>query len=557
VSRLLLATAALTLSLAAPVAAQDLGAFDATIVGVDKKNEIRSFPVTTPDGRTGRTDWRVALDTGNCCENYVMTTPDGTIIDYGGSYPTYTADDGQTWSQAQPLVPFISGEGAIVGAPNGDVVGVGWDPYSGDRLQAFKYEAATRKWRYKDIALHQPFYDREWIGVVPGPVTMPTGETVPYLTFIRGAYPNKDAYLMSTDGLTYVQTPGTQLPVAPPSDLQSLPVQPSPDFDWMQAHVESTFTPLGGGLALAGPSFLKSGYHVFNPDTLLWETYAPESGGPEGLVHTDSRGRLHDVVPQDSGFTYRISSDGGQTWESTKVALGGNITIENIDYKVNAKLGLAAVGLHTNDATVKSDRDLLYKLDVSGDTPKVIRRHEIGLADVNGSSGVAADIRFDFETVALLPDGRAVISFYDTKTNAQPAIAIEVSTSLPGEPVGSTGASGGGVGATAPQTTATPAPTPGASPVVKAPQKLKLTLQARRSGRKAKLTGRVAPATRGVTVFVERKKGARWVRVARTTTDAAGRFGVVRAVARRTQLRAVIRGSAERSGARSRVVRLR
>lgn len=29
-------------------------------------------------------------------------------------------------------------------APGGDLVGVGWDPYSGDRLQSFLYEAGTK-----------------------------------------------------------------------------------------------------------------------------------------------------------------------------------------------------------------------------------------------------------------------------------------------------------------------------------------------------------------------------------------------------------------------------
>ena len=559
-------TAALAASLLAlttvPAAAQDLGALDAVVSDIDKKSAERRFPTITSDGRTGDTGWRVVLQTGNCCENYVTTTADGRLIDFGGSYANFSDDRGATWKQAAPVVPYISGEGAVVTAPNGDILGVGWDPYSGDRLQAFKYEAATKKWRYKDIALHQPFYDREWIGVVPGPITLPTGETVPYVSFIRGAYPNKDLYLMSSDGLTYVQSPGGQIALTT-SDLQALPVQADATFDWIQPNTESTFTALGAGRALSGPGYLKNGYTVFDPESFMWETYAPESGGPQGLVQSDSRGRLHDVVPGDSTFTYRMSDDGGATWQETKVPLGGNITIENIDYRVHAGLGIAAVGLHTHDEAAKSDRDLLYKLDVTGDSARVTRVHQVGLADVNGSSGVTADIRFDFETVALFPDGRAVLSFYDTKTESVPAIAIERDTDLPGEPdappvpggIGGTGDPGSPVVPVATPAPAAPAATP--APAAPAPSRLALTLKGRRNGRRATLSGVVKPAFAGITVLIERKAGKRWIKVTRTQTDAAGRFRAVRTVTRGARLRAVVRGSAERPGATSRIVRLR
>ena len=43
--------------------------------------------------------------------------------------------------------------------------------------------------------------------------------------------------------------------------------------------------------------------------------------------------------------------------------------------------------------------------------------------------GVGAAVRFDFETVTILPDGRVAMSFYDTTTElggrVQPAMAVE------------------------------------------------------------------------------------------------------------------------------------
>jgi hypothetical protein len=76
----------------------------------------------------------------------------------------------------------------------------------------------------------------------------------------------------------------------------------------------------------------------------------------------------------------------------------------------------------------------LFKLDISGRSPRLTRLYEVGLGDVNGSSGVGADVRFDFETVTIMPDGRVAMSFYDTTTMAgggvQPALALEGETTL-------------------------------------------------------------------------------------------------------------------------------
>ncbi|HEV8054961.1 MAG TPA: hypothetical protein VGP51_00565, partial [Nocardioidaceae bacterium] len=84
-----------------------------------------------------------------------------------------------------------------------DVLGVEWDPYTADHLQVYKYDGDTRQWLYNEMPLHQPFYDREWIAVVPGPVTI-RGTTYPWVSFIKGGYLTKEAWYYSTDGLNYL-----------------------------------------------------------------------------------------------------------------------------------------------------------------------------------------------------------------------------------------------------------------------------------------------------------------------------------------------------------------
>ena len=81
------------------------------------------------------------------------------------------------------------------------MIAIGWDPYSGDHLQSFKYDALCRSWYWLEEPLHTPFYDREWVTVIPGPFSI-DGRTHPYISFLKGGFPTKEAWLYSTDGLT-------------------------------------------------------------------------------------------------------------------------------------------------------------------------------------------------------------------------------------------------------------------------------------------------------------------------------------------------------------------
>lgn len=132
--------------------------------------------------------WRVVSGTGNCCENLLAALESGRLIDFGGQYPRYTDDRGLTWTEVTDKLAVFSGEGAISGAPDGDIVGVGWFPYDGDRLVAFKYTAGSETWETFPIAVHAPFYDRPWLAVVPGPFD---GLDAPYIVLLKGGWPAK------------------------------------------------------------------------------------------------------------------------------------------------------------------------------------------------------------------------------------------------------------------------------------------------------------------------------------------------------------------------------
>ena len=235
---------------------------EATLVPIQREAVNRSYPSIDhgslpgpEDDRQGTTKWRHVASTGNCCENYLTANRQGRLFDFGGTYVHISDDRGLTWKQVRPITPLNNGEGTIAVAPNGDIIGIGWDPYTGDHLQAYKYEAFSGKWFYNELPLHTPFYDREWITVVPGPFSV-DGQTVPYISFLKGGVPNKELYLWSADGLNYVEASskfvdGTQSSVV----SKWLTTKADSTFDWIQPNSNTGLTPLGGGAALASPDF--------------------------------------------------------------------------------------------------------------------------------------------------------------------------------------------------------------------------------------------------------------------------------------------------------------
>jgi hypothetical protein len=439
----LLVAAASVLAVVATAAAAELPGLPAQVVTItppvttfDYQTVDYGRSASSTDDRSATTTWRVVNLTGNCCENYLTTNKSGRLFDFGGSYLNYTDDAGLTWKSVQPIEPLVNGEGAVVNGPNGDVLGVEWDPYSGDHLLAFKYDAAAGKWLYNEMPLKTPFYDREWIAVVPGPFTI-DGKTVPYLTFVKGGYPAKELYLYSTDGLTYTQVASKIVDrTLEGSRAESLPTVKGAALDWIQPNSNTGITPLGGASALAAPDYPGSAWARLDPGEPSWHGFTFADGStPEGRFQVDSLARVHNVIAHGTYFTYRVSSDGGGTWRSVDVALPAGSSIEEWDFRANAAVKLAAVAVHATDTTVGVDRDFVFKLDIDSKVPRAVRVYTVGHSDANSTAGLGNDVRFDFETVTFLPNGRIAVSFLDRTTGAsesdiRPALAIEQGTKL-------------------------------------------------------------------------------------------------------------------------------
>ena len=384
------------------------------------------------DDRQGTTRWRVVKNTGNCCENHLGITKEGRLFDIGGSYVNYSDDRGATWKSVRPLNPLVNGEGSIAVAPNGDVLAIEWDAYTGDHLLAYKYNAVSGKWFTMENVLHHPVYDRPWITVVPGPFAVGVGaDTVPYITVVQGGTGVKDPMFVSTDGLTYAEPSGLTLDGLTDTPTQQyFPITADASFDWIQPIRRSPVTPLGAGRAAHVSGWL------LDPADRKWDSWRlPGGATPPDFIQIDSAGRIHHVRGVGGGLEYRISADGARTWTSKTYPLAfGSLT----DLKVNLAAGIGAV------ATRANHQDWVYKFDIEGAAPRLIRKYRVGLGDNPAGSSVGAltSPRMDFQSVVIFPDGRVAATFLDSSTlstppgtgalgRITPALVVEVDTELP------------------------------------------------------------------------------------------------------------------------------
>ena len=373
-------------------------------------------------GHLTSTAWHWTPTGGNCCETYVSTLG-SRLLEYGGSYPYYSDDHGRTWTQVDFLTPLYNGEGALVGAPGGDVYGVGWDPYTGDHLQGVKYTAATKTWQVAEAPIKTPVFDREWITYAKGPWTV-DGAQSPYITVVRGGTATKQVELISSDGLSYTTVSVPHDDVSGEPVRMSIPVVKNPAADDWQPNPGTYTVPLNaGGLLLLDNADDSLGCPAarLNASTLKWQCVTLP-WVPKGTVRQDSRGWLTQVIRSSAQeIDLQTSPDGGKTWKSMVLTapMGGRFEGGNefFDVKVNGKLGQAVVATRV-DNQGSQGQDLVWRVDVSKPQPRLLATYAVGKGDIStiiGVAGATSD-RFDFPSVALFPDGRIAVSFDDSTT---------------------------------------------------------------------------------------------------------------------------------------------
>lgn len=392
-----------------------------------------SWDVYDADGElVGTRTWRVVLGLGNCCETYVAADAAGRLYEYGGTYLFVSPDEGETWTRVDNVIPNLQAEGAVVGAPGGDMLGVNWDPYTGDQLFSHKYVAATGTWYTSRTPLHQPFFDRPWVAVVEGPFDV-HGLIVPYISFLMSNYTHGDIMYVSYDGLNY-QVPDSSLLAQGLVPLR-LEFPPDPDRDWIQSIRGSTVYPLDGGYGLRDTHNLGDpcGGDAVLTETATWscpdwmDTILPPQAGE--VVRVDSTGAIHVISVETGGRTvdHRMSSDGGKSWRTVRARLPRGLVVEDWDAQVNAAADQVAVVVHASKSAdgTGEDQDLVVRITGLKDTLRVKEILLVGDGNhVFGASLASETDRFDYTTVAILPSGRVALSFGDRR-RVPPAVAVE------------------------------------------------------------------------------------------------------------------------------------
>lgn len=418
-----LAAVALLVAATPSVLAQGTAVQVGTAPYEDASVTIQKFPVLAANGTVvGSKTWRVVNETGNCCENYLASTHDGRLVNFGGTYIRFTDDFGKTWRSVQTPVPYVAGEGAIAAGPDGDVIGIGWAAYTGDQLWAHKYDASQDAWFYQPIPNHQPFYDRPWISVLPGPFEY-QGEEVPFVAFVMSGFVARPM-LMSADGLSYERV--TWEGEASLGDAGEFDPEPHPANDWIQPHATSGIASIGSGWGIS------TGYDrgscergtLFTPQA-EWACGGVTEGVP--YVFGDAAGTLHRVSMGTDEFSYEASPDGPGNWNEVPVDLPDGLTVEEWDAAAQASSDQAVVAIHAHDRTSDTDVDLVYRFDRINCDPRLEEVLQVGRGDMNLDEGALSERpRFDFSSVAILPGGRLAVSFADSVHHRGPGVAIEM-----------------------------------------------------------------------------------------------------------------------------------
>ncbi len=417
---------------------------------------------------------------GNCCEHYLATDQDGVIYNLGGEWPWWSTDRGLTWTewvppavntdlgceegQFDPTVAPGLGEGSIIQAPNGDIIAMTWFPYpSVDGVDQFyailgkKTSSTEIEWEWCwNSADKEPFYDRSWQVPVVGPINPPAeyatnkcSSNCPWASMVVSNFwsYNEQGYQISVDGLNYrpIQIPDSN--AGGPADLEfDLYFEDlGPEWDYMQPHREMRASPIPSG-GLLFPRWYSDGSNLFLDTNLEWHKHTLPGGKllPSRNLVIDSSGALHSVScnqasPGSKGcdgtfnLTHQISYDGGYNWTNYTHRWPGSLPVSDNtfewDFQADGNLDLAVISVRvqTENNGTASDADLVFHIRDYRESMEADSITMIGLGDLDATSGAGNDVRFDFSSLAILPDGGVVVAYHDsTDPNTDPMFAIEL-----------------------------------------------------------------------------------------------------------------------------------
>ena len=381
---------------------------------------------------------------GNCCEHYIATTIDGTILNIGGEYPVWSHDRGHEWDTYIPGVftdPMCRtpvptnpgqeglGEGSIVQATNGDIISMSWFPYVGadgklDKFYAILYDESEDEWTWCYNRLTEPFYDRSWQVEVIGPISsnIGSGEWASLVVSNFWHQTQNAGGQISVDGLNYYNFQFAGRNSNPGAEDVNLNFSNIGEYyDVNKPHKEMRSFPLPSG-GLYFPQYFSDGTSAFLDTSLNWNKHDVQF--PSEYCQLDSTGALHCVSLAGTTFTHHLSYDGGTTWQTQNYSDDNWAAIEEWEFQANGALDLFVLNVRYQ-SSAGPDVDILYHVRDYSESMAPDTLTYIGLGDLDSTSGAGNDIRFDFASLAILNDGGVVVAYHDS-SDPDPLFAVEV-----------------------------------------------------------------------------------------------------------------------------------
>jgi hypothetical protein len=327
------------------------------------------------------------------------------------------------------------GEGSIVQATNGDLISMGWFPYpstsGADQFYAFLYDSSDEEWSWCYNRTPEPFYDRSWQVEVVGPISGGIYGNGEWASLVISNFWHQVQNIggqISTDGLNYdfFGFPDRD------SNLDAITVDLNmsdlgPEWDFTKPHKEMRSFPVPTG-GLYFPNYFVNGDDAFLDTDLEWWKATPVGGNslPSEYCSYDSSAALHCVVKDsNTQLTHLLSWDGGDTWLNQTYDITNESTeIEEWEFHANGEHDLFILNVRYQSSE-GPDIDVAwhvrdYSLDLAPDSKTFL-----GQGDLDSTSGAGADIRFDFASMGILPDGGSFIAYHDA-SDEDPLFGVEL-----------------------------------------------------------------------------------------------------------------------------------
>jgi hypothetical protein len=292
------------------------------------------------------------------------------------------------------------------------------------------YDADAQEWNWCFNRTPEPFYDRSWQVEVIGPINGGIYGNGEYASIVISNFWHQVQNIggqISTDGLNYdyFSFPDRD------ASLETIEVDLTTEilgeeWDYTKPHKEMRAFPVPSG-GLYFPNYFVDGRDAYVDTALNWWSATTLNGSslPSEYCAFDSSGALHCVLSESNTIQHLVSWDGGETWRNNTYDLQNQASgIEEWEFHANGVHDLFVLNVRYQSSD-GPDIDIAWHVRDYSDSLVPDSKTYLGQGDLDSTSGAGADIRFDFASMGILPDGGSFIAYHDS-TDPDPLFGLEL-----------------------------------------------------------------------------------------------------------------------------------